>query len=135
MLIWGDADRLQQVVWNVLSNAIKFTDEGGHVETVVERNRSYMTILIRDSGRGISPDFLPYVFDRFSQATDSAVKRAGGLGLGLAIVRDIVEMHGGTVGVESAGHDCGTTFTIRLPLRRKLEVRKRKSPFMPHSYA
>jgi signal transduction histidine kinase len=122
IFVWGDADRLQQVIWNVLSNAIKFTDKGGQVETVVEKNTPYATIFIRDSGRGIAADFLPHIFERFTQARDATVKEVGGLGLGLAIVKDIVEMHGGTIHVESGGPDRGTTVAIRLPLSCKSEA-------------
>jgi PAS domain S-box-containing protein len=115
-LVRGDADRLQQVMWNLLSNAIKFTPAGGHVEVFLERAASEARIRIRDSGQGISREFLPFVFDRFSQADGSLTRKYGGLGLGLAIVRHLVEMHGGTVEVESAGENRGTTFTVNIPL-------------------
>ncbi|HEX9960381.1 MAG TPA: ATP-binding protein, partial [Pyrinomonadaceae bacterium] len=115
--IWGDADRLQQIMWNLLSNAIKFTPKGGAVEVVVSQVDSQIQIKIRDTGQGISKEFLPFVFDRFSQADGTSTRQFGGLGLGLAIVRHLVEMHGGTVGVESAGLDQGTTFIVTLPIK------------------
>jgi PAS domain S-box-containing protein len=114
--IFGDPTRLQQVVWNLLSNAIKFTPGGGQVSIRVERTGSHVRIVVTDTGEGISADFLPYVFDRFRQADARTTRRHGGLGLGLAIVRHLVEMHGGTVNAESAGEDQGATFTVRLPL-------------------
>ena len=112
--IIGDPNRLQQVVWNLLSNAAKFTPAGGSIQVRLERNAHDAQLTVSDTGPGISAAFLPYVFDRFRQA-DSASNRAhGGLGLGLSIVRHLVELHGGTVQVASAG--AGTTFTVRLPL-------------------
>ncbi|MEJ7616304.1 MAG: ATP-binding protein [Pyrinomonadaceae bacterium] len=99
----GDPDRLQQVVWNLLSNAIKFTPEGGRVEVRIERTETNIEIVVTDTGVGISQDFLPYVFDRFRQADSSSTRAHGSLGLGLAIVRHLVELHGGTVLVESPG--------------------------------
>lgn len=115
----GDADRLQQVVWNLLSNAIKFTPEGGRVEvrlSVASNQPSpCVEIAVSDTGQGICPKFLPYVFDRFRQADSSTTRVQGGLGLGLAIVRQLVELHGGTVAVSSPGLGQGTTFTVRLP--------------------
>ncbi|MGB9179592.1 MAG: ATP-binding protein [Pyrinomonadaceae bacterium] len=112
----GDPGRLQQVVWNLLSNAIKFTPAGGRVEVRLERAGSNVEIRVSDTGQGISADFLPYIFDRFRQADGTSTRRHGGLGLGLAIVRHLVELHGGTVRVESEGEGCGATFTITLPL-------------------
>jgi signal transduction histidine kinase/CheY-like chemotaxis protein len=112
----GDSNRLQQVVWNLLSNSIKFTPSGGRVEVRLERAGSNVQIKISDTGQGISADFLPFIFDRFRQADGSSTRRHGGLGLGLAIVRHLMELHGGTVHVESPGQGCGATFTIRLPL-------------------
>jgi PAS domain S-box-containing protein len=111
----GDADRLQQIVWNLLSNAIKFTPSGGVVEVMLERKERQAQIVVRDSGIGISPDFLPYVFDRFRQADASSSRRQGGLGLGLAIVRHLVELHGGTVAVRSDGEGTGSNFIVMLP--------------------
>ena len=112
----GDSSRLQQVVWNLLSNAIKFTPAGGRVEVRLERADSDVQITVSDTGQGISQDFLPFIFDRFRQADGTSTRSHGGLGLGLAIVRHLVELHGGTVHVESAGQGCGATFTIKLPL-------------------
>ncbi len=116
LVVSGDATRLQQVVWNLLSNALKFTPEGGQVEIRLERVGSYARIVVKDTGQGISPDFLPHVFERFRQADGSTTRRSGGLGLGLAIVRHLIEMHGGTVSAESAGPGQGATFIARLPL-------------------
>nr|MBA2733557.1 response regulator [Acidobacteriota bacterium] len=113
--IAGDASRLQQVIWNLLTNAVKFTPRGGRVQVRLARVNSHIEITISDTGEGISPDFLPYVFDRFRQADNSISRRHGGLGLGLAIVRQLVEMHGGTVSVSSGGLEQGTTFTVKLP--------------------
>jgi PAS domain S-box-containing protein len=112
----GDADRLQQVVWNLLSNAIKFTPEGGRVEVGLKRVGERAELRVRDTGRGISPEFLPHVFDRFRQATRTDARSRAGLGLGLAIVRHIVEAHGGNVTAESAGVGLGATFVCILPL-------------------
>ena len=113
--IAGDASRLQQVVWNLLTNAIKFTPKGGRVQVRLERVNSHVEITVSDTGEGISPDFLPFVFDRFRQADNSNTRRHGGLGLGLSIVRQLVEMHGGTVSVFSGGLEQGTTLTVKLP--------------------
>jgi CheY-like chemotaxis protein/anti-sigma regulatory factor (Ser/Thr protein kinase) len=115
--VTGDRDRLQQVFWNLLSNAVKFTPRNGRVTVELTREGDDAVILVRDTGIGISADFLPYVFDRFSQADASATRRHGGLGLGMAIVRYLVELHGGTVRVESDGENRGATFTAVLPLR------------------
>jgi PAS domain S-box-containing protein len=112
----GDPDRLQQVVWNLVSNAVKFTPKGGRIQVRLERVNSHVEITVSDTGAGIDPDFLPYVFDRFRQAESGTTRKTGGLGLGLAIVRHIVEMHGGTVLATSAGEGQGATFTVRLPL-------------------
>lgn len=114
--IAGDAGRLQQVVWNLLSNAIKFSPSGGRVDVRLERCGSVVQISVSDTGDGISPDFLPFIFDRFRQADGSSTRRHGGLGLGLSIVRHLVELHGGAVRAESAGEGRGATFTISLPL-------------------
>src|SRR5688572_22815328 len=115
--IRGDPARLQQVVCNLLSNAIKFTDRGGHIEVCLARRNGDAEITIRDNGQGITSTFLPYVFDRFRQEDGSISRRHGGLGLGLAIVRHLVELHGGTVSAESAGEGLGATFTVRLPAK------------------
>ncbi len=114
--ISGDPDRLQQVVWNLLSNAVKFTPKGGRVQARLERINSHVEIVISDTGKGIEAEFLPHVFDRFRQSDGSMTRREGGLGLGLAIVRQLVELHGGTVLVESEGSGQGSTFTVHLPL-------------------
>jgi PAS domain S-box-containing protein len=114
--VTGDADRLRQVVWNLLSNAVKFTPRGGRVELRLERVSSHVEIVVADSGVGISPEFQPHVFDRFRQFDASAARSHGGLGLGLAIVRHLVELHGGTVAVRSPGPDQGSTFVVTLPL-------------------
>jgi signal transduction histidine kinase/ActR/RegA family two-component response regulator len=114
--ISGDAARLQQVVWNLLSNAIKFTPRGGRVAVRLARAESHVEISVADDGDGIAPEFLPYVFDRFRQADGTTTRRVGGLGLGLAIVRHLVELHGGTVSAESEGEGKGSTFTVKLPL-------------------
>jgi signal transduction histidine kinase len=113
--ITGDGARIQQVVWNLLSNAVKFTPEHGLVIVRLEQAEHVARISVSDNGQGIAPEFLPYVFDRFRQADGSSTRRHGGLGLGLAIVRYIVEMHGGSVSVESQGRNQGSTFTIELP--------------------
>ncbi len=112
----GDRDRLQQVVANLLANAVEFTPGGGRVDVVLERVGSRAWVTVRDSGEGIAPEFLPHVFERFRQADGSAGRRHGGLGLGLAIVRELVERHGGTVRAESPGKGLGATFTVGLPL-------------------
>ncbi|HEX8128615.1 MAG TPA: ATP-binding protein [Pyrinomonadaceae bacterium] len=114
-LVSGDTDRLQQVVWNLLSNAIKFTPKGGSVQVRLERADSHIEIVVSDSGKGISPEFLPHVFDRFRQADGTSTRKHGGLGLGLSIVRQLVELHGGTVAAESEGEGQGTTFFVQLP--------------------
>jgi signal transduction histidine kinase/ActR/RegA family two-component response regulator len=116
-LIPGDAERLQQVVWNLVSNAIKFTPSGGRVEIRLNSTDSYTQIDVADTGKGISPDFLPHVFERFRQADSTTTRAYGGLGLGLAIVRHLVELHGGTVRAESPGEGQGATFTVNLPLQ------------------
>lgn len=116
-VISGDADRLQQAVWNLLSNAVKFTSEGGKVTVRLRRVDSQAEIAVSDTGKGINPEYLPHVFDRFSQEDYSTTRRYGGLGLGLSIVRHITEMHGGTVYAASEGEGRGATFSIRLPLR------------------
>ena len=112
----GDPGRLQQVVWNLLTNAVKFTPKKGRVQVRLERVDSHIEIVVSDTGMGIGPDFLPYVFERFRQAEAGTTRRTGGLGLGLAIVRHIVEMHGGTVEASSGGEGQGATFRVRLPL-------------------
>jgi signal transduction histidine kinase len=115
--ILADPDRLQQIVWNLLSNAIKFTPERGRVSLRLTSAGAHVEITVTDTGSGIDPDFLPHVFERFRQADVGSRRRYGGLGLGLAIVRHLVELHGGTVTAESAGTDRGATFRVRLPVR------------------
>ena len=112
----GDPDRLQQVVWNLLANAVKFTPRDGRVQVRLQRVNSHVEIVVSDTGMGIRPDFLPYVFERFRQGEAGTTRKTGGLGLGLAIVRHIVEMHGGTVDAASAGENQGSTFRVRLPV-------------------
>jgi signal transduction histidine kinase len=113
----GDPDRLRQAVWNVLSNAVKFTPSGGSIRVALEQRGQEVTLTFVDTGQGIEPDFLPFVFDRFKQADASTTRRFGGLGLGLALVRHIIELHGGSVGVASEGAGKGSTFFLNLPVR------------------
>jgi CheY-like chemotaxis protein len=112
----GDPSRLQQVVWNLLSNAVKFTPKGGRVQLFLERVNSHLEIVVSDTGEGIPPEFLPHVFDRFRQADASTTRRHGGLGLGLSIVKQLAELHGGTVRAKSPGEGKGSTFMVMLPL-------------------
>ncbi|HEX8142367.1 MAG TPA: ATP-binding protein [Pyrinomonadaceae bacterium] len=112
----GDPERLQQVLWNLLSNSIKFTPKGGRVQIRLARINSSVEITISDTGQGISADFLPYVFERFRQADHTTTRRHGGLGLGLGITKHLVELHGGTIRAESPGEGAGSTFTLRLPV-------------------
>ncbi len=114
-LITGDFDRLQQIVWNLLSNAIKFTPKEGRVQVGLKRTDAHVEIAIADTGQGINPDFVPYVFERFRQEDSSSTRSFNGLGLGLAIVRHLVELHGGTVRADSEGEGRGATFTVKLP--------------------
>ena len=113
--IFGDRERLQQIVWNLLSNGVKFNHHGGVVQVKLQRINSHVEIVVSDTGLGIHPDFLPHVFERFRQADGSTTRTYGGLGLGLAIVRHLVELHGGAAWVESAGENQGSTFTVRFP--------------------
>ncbi|HEX3355484.1 MAG TPA: PAS domain S-box protein [Tepidisphaeraceae bacterium] len=125
----GDPNRLQQVVWNLLSNAVKFTPKGGKIEILLERVNSHVELTVTDTGQGITPDFLPYVFDRFRQADSSTSRKHGGLGLGLAIVKQLVELHGGIVRVKSAGQGQGSSFSIALPVVViKHDEQKREHP-------
>jgi PAS domain S-box-containing protein len=127
--VMGDPNRLQQVFWNLLSNAIKFTPRDGKVQVFVQRVNSHVEITVTDTGTGIKPDFLPHLFTRFSQADASTTRRHGGLGLGLAIVRHLVEMHGGNVRAMSPGADQGSTFVITLPLSiAYMQHNKEESP-------
>jgi signal transduction histidine kinase len=116
--VLGDAQRLGQVAWNLVMNALKFTSPGGHVWIKLQTSGSEATLSVRDDGEGISPEFLPFVFDRFRQARPATQRDVGGLGLGLAIVRSVVELHGGTVRAHSDGPGHGATFEVRLPLRQ-----------------
>jgi signal transduction histidine kinase len=118
----GDPDRLQQVFWNLLSNAVKFTPAGGCVDVEMRAIGTHVVVTVTDTGVGISSDFLPHVFDRFRQADSTSTRQHSGMGLGLAIVRHVVELHGGTVRAESAGEDCGSSFIVSLPLRPPEEV-------------
>lgn len=139
----GDPSRLQQIVWNLLSNAVKFTPVGGRIEVVLEpvappfplslaqsepSPRLYAQLRVKDTGKGIGPDFLPHVFEYFRQADSTTTRQFGGLGLGLAIVRHLVELHGGTIGVESPGEGQGSTFTVQLPLMTRVEASQGQQP-------
>ncbi|MEK6283443.1 MAG: ATP-binding protein [Acidobacteriota bacterium] len=131
----GDPGRLQQIIWNLLSNAIKFTPEGGSVEVRLERTNSHFEITINDTGQGIDPELMPHIFDRFRQSDSSTTRRHGGLGLGLSIVRQLVELHGGTVVAESPGEGDGATFRVILPasdlhsdLHQERSVEKKTRP-------
>jgi signal transduction histidine kinase/DNA-binding response OmpR family regulator len=115
-LVMGDGPRLQQILYNLIANAIKFTPQGGHIEIALTNQKNYVGLVVKDTGEGIAREFLPYVFDRFQQADSSTTRRHGGLGLGLAIVRHLTEMHGGTIHADSPGHGHGATFTFCLPL-------------------
>ena len=115
-LVRGDPNRLQQVLWNLLSNAVKFTPAGGRISVVLERVNSHVEIVVEDTGIGIRADFLPFVFDRFRQADPTTTRRHGGLGLGLSIVKNLVEMHGGSVRVKSPGENKGSSFVVALPV-------------------
>ncbi|MGC4030965.1 MAG: ATP-binding protein [Tepidisphaeraceae bacterium] len=114
--VMGDANRLHQVFWNLLSNAVKFTPRGGQVQVAVRRVEDRVEVSVSDTGDGIAPEFLPHVFDRFRQADASTTRRHGGLGLGLSIVRQLIDMHGGTVQVKSAGKGRGASFIVTLPI-------------------
>jgi PAS domain S-box-containing protein len=116
VVVSGDSNRLQQVIWNLLSNAVKFTSAGGRVHVAVDHQGSQVEISFTDTGQGISPEFLPFVFDRFRQADSTTTRQHGGLGLGLAIARHLVEIHGGTIRADSQGRGTGSTFTVRLPI-------------------
>lgn len=123
--ISGDPTRLQQVFWNLLSNAVKFTPKGGKVQVLVERIDSHVEVSVSDTGQGIEPSFLPHVFDRFRQQDAASNRKHGGLGLGLSIVRHLVELHGGTIYARSAGEGLGATFVVTLPLRAVSEAERR----------
>jgi CheY-like chemotaxis protein/two-component sensor histidine kinase len=119
-MVIGDSGRLQQVIWNLLSNAVKFTPQGGQITVRLTQSGTHAQIQVTDTGKGINPDFLPYVFEHFRQEDGATTRKFGGLGLGLAIVRQVVEMHGGTVTVDSPGIGLGATFTVQIPLAPRL---------------
>jgi signal transduction histidine kinase/ActR/RegA family two-component response regulator len=127
-LVQGDSDRLRQVLWNLLSNALKFTPPGGQVRVRLVEHAKGFAILVSDTGIGIDPAFLGHVFERFRQADGSTTREQGGLGLGLAIVKELTELHGGTVAVESEGRGRGSTFTVRLPRSMPVAQRDRPGP-------
>jgi signal transduction histidine kinase/ActR/RegA family two-component response regulator len=123
-VVWGDPARLQQVMWNLLTNAVKFNSKGGSVEVRLQRVKSHVQIVVSDTGQGISQEFLPFVFERFRQADGTITRAHGGLGLGLAIVRHLVELHGGTIYAESEGTGLGAAFTVDIPVRAVQDVGK-----------
>ena len=127
--VMGDPHRLQQIVWNLLTNAVKFTPKEGKIDVALQRVSSHVEILVHDSGIGVAADFLPHLFERFRQADSSMTRRYGGLGLGLSIVKQLVELHGGSVKGDSAGEGMGTLFTVSLPLRA---VHDRSTPTRAH---
>ena len=126
----GDPERLQQIVWNLVSNAVKFTGRGGNVDVSLEHSASHVEVRVHDTGIGIAPEFLPYVFERFRQGDSGITREYGGLGLGLAITKHLVEMHGGTISVSSAGRGAGATFSVRLPVIGA-RTREREMPRVP----
>jgi CheY-like chemotaxis protein/two-component sensor histidine kinase len=130
-MVLGDANRLQQVIWNLLSNAVKFTNEGGRVDAQLTRIDDQVEIIVTDTGIGIDPQFLPYIFDRFRQADSTSTRRFGGLGLGLAIVRHVVEVHGGTVSASSPGRGQGSTFKVRFPVSAPAAAQVEPPPEQP----
>lgn len=129
--VFGDAERLQQILWNLLSNAVKFTQKGGRVQVRVARVESSVEITVSDTGQGISPDFLPYVFERFRQADNTITRRHTGLGLGLAISKHLVELHGGTIRAVSPGEGQGASFIIKLPVMSVHEAEADLTPSRP----
>jgi signal transduction histidine kinase len=131
--ITGDAERIQQVIWNLLSNAIKFTPRGGYVHVELKRVESFAEITVTDSGIGIEPEFLPFVFDRFRQANSATTRHHGGLGLGLSIVRELTELHDGTVSANSEGKGKGATFIVRLPIHQSSEALGSGIAASPHA--
>jgi signal transduction histidine kinase/CheY-like chemotaxis protein len=132
--ISGDPDRLQQVIWNLVSNAVKFTRRGGKVQVRLERVNSHIEVVVSDTGIGIAPDFLPHIFERFRQADSGTTRERGGLGLGLAIARHLVEMHGGTIHAASQGADTGSTFRVSLPLMIVHQEDHQLERVHPHSH-
>ncbi|PIG93978.1 PAS domain S-box protein [Gloeocapsopsis sp. IPPAS B-1203] len=133
--VFGDPDRLQQIIWNLLSNAIKFTPHGGRVEISLIEQNTYIELNVIDNGQGISADFLPHIFEQFRQADSSSSRKQGGIGLGLAIARNLVELHGGTISATSQGSGTGATFMVRLPLPRESDLPETKNDpeFSPES--
>lgn len=127
----GDPNRLQQILWNLLSNALKFTPVGGRVQVILERVNSHVELVVEDTGIGIAPEFLPYVFERFRQADAALTRRHGGLGIGLSIVKTLVELHGGSVRVKSAGENQGASFAIALPVSHVSEQDVERSQRLP----
>jgi len=127
----GDPNRLQQILWNLLSNALKFTPVGGRVQVILERVNSHVELVVEDTGIGIAPEFLPYVFERFRQADAAMTRRHGGLGIGLSIVKTLVELHGGSVRVKSAGANQGASFAIALPVSQVSEQEVERSQRLP----
>jgi PAS domain S-box-containing protein len=127
----GDPNRLQQILWNLLSNALKFTPVGGSVQVILERVNSHVELVVEDTGIGIAPEFLPYVFERFRQADAASTRRHGGLGIGLSIVKTLVELHGGSVRVKSAGENQGASFAIALPVSHVSEQEVERSQRLP----
>ncbi|MBL1201823.1 MAG: response regulator [Nostoc sp. GBBB01] len=128
--VLGDSSRLQQIIWNLLSNAVKFTPQEGRIDIQLQQVDTQAQIIVSDTGKGISPEFLPHVFEYFRQADSTTTRKFGGLGLGLAIVRHLVELHGGTIWVESLGEGQGATFTVRLPLIKKDLNQKQDNEFL-----
>ena len=127
----GDPNRLQQILWNLLSNALKFTPVGGRVQVILERVNSHVELVVEDTGIGIAPEFLPYVFERFRQADAAMTRRHGGLGIGLSIVKTLVELHGGSVRVKSGGQNQGASFAIALPVSQVSEQEVERSQRLP----
>ncbi len=130
-LLMADPERLQQAAWNILSNAIKFTEPGGRIDVHVAQMGGRVEIAVADTGKGIDPEFLPHVFEQFRQADSTTTRRVGGLGLGMALVRHIVELHGGSVMATSPGIGMGSTFTIKLPVRALIPPSNGDSPPPP----
>src|SRR6185436_9953097 len=120
--VMGDPNRLQQIFWNLFSNAVKFTPKRGEIRVKLESDNSHLGVSVSDNGIGIKPEFLPYIFDRFRQADGSTTRSQGGLGLGLAIVRHLVDLHHGSVHVQSEGQQRGATFTVTLPIAQAAMV-------------
>jgi len=133
--ITGDPDRLQQVVWNLLINAVKFSPRGGRIQVHLQRTNSHAEISVSDTGQGIAPEVLPHVFERFRQADSTSTRRHAGLGLGLALVRHLVELHGGTVEAASGGEGQGATFTVKLPIAIARSGEAQARPTRGRAYA